>query len=253
EIRNPLTSISGSVEILRDELELNEINRRLMDVIVKESGRLERIVSEFLQYARIQRSESKPVAVAEILDEVLDRILKYEAFRNNIRIRNELPEDCQVLADKEKLRQVLIHLLENAIESIEDDNGLIAIESRFSPDRIGYTTTGDFNMPVRKLNDTELQELMNSSKYSFICIKDNGKGIPATIIEKISQPFYSTRSGGTGMGLAIVHKLADSMDGNISFGSEVGRGSEFVIALKCAETTNVPDVNHSNSSLELYK
>lgn len=253
EIRNPLTSISGSVEILRDELELNEINQRLMDIIVKESGRLERIVNEFLQYARIQRSDSRPVKVVEVLDDALDSITNSDVFRNKVRITNKLPEDCQVSADKEKLKQVLIHLLGNALESIEDDNGLISIETRFSPDGISYITTGDFNMPVRKLNDTELQELMNSGKYSHICIKDNGKGIPEEIIEKISQPFYSTRSGGTGMGLAIVHKLVDSMDGKVLFTSGVNSGSEFVIVLKNAEVANASDVNPSKSPAEFHK
>jgi two-component system sensor histidine kinase PilS (NtrC family) len=240
EIRNPLTSISGSVEVLSNELKLNGSNKKLMDVVITESQRLNKILSEFLLYARIKPAIQSEVDLKLLTSDVTDFISNDERMKPGIKLINELKDDITVSGDEEKIRQVLFNLIFNAIEAIDDHEGYIHINNKAEYNNLGYTVTGDFDRPVRILTGHEIENVLNSDDYLPLSVTDNGSGIPEDKIEKVFQPFYSTRSGGTGLGLAIVQRLAESMDGVLVFKTAAGKGTTFTIFLKCFNPDSAP-------------
>ncbi|MBD3168830.1 MAG: PAS domain S-box protein, partial [candidate division Zixibacteria bacterium] len=127
EIRNPLTSISGSVEVLQNELDLNPTNRKLMEVVIKESQRLNRILTEFLDYARIKPTMFTKIELNKLTDEVVEFISNDKRFESGIEIFNTLPAGIAAVGDEEKIRQVFINLILNAIDAVDTAEGRITI------------------------------------------------------------------------------------------------------------------------------
>ncbi|MCP4634178.1 MAG: PAS domain S-box protein, partial [candidate division Zixibacteria bacterium] len=233
EIRNPLTSISGSVEVLSNELKLDGSNKKLMDVVITESQRLNRILSEFLLYARIKPAYFSKVNLKLLISDVISFISNDQRMKSSVELINNLTDEITVFGDEEKIRQVLFNLIFNAIGAVDDHNGLIHISSGDAEfDGSGYIVTGDFDRPVRSMTENDNENIIESGGYIPLSVADNGSGIPENKIEKVFQPFYSTRSGGTGLGLAIVQRLVESMDGVMAFKTKTGEGSTFTIFLK---------------------
>ncbi len=202
EIRNPLTSISGSVEVLKNEVEVSGENARLMELIVKESHRLSRILSEFLQYARIDRPAFTKVELCHIISEVLQILHRHESFTSNIRINFEADESIvYVIGSEDLIEQLLLNLAVNACESFGGDTG---------------------ELTFRLVADA-------ASEVVELYVQDNGPGIAEQDLKRIYLPFYSTKKQGTGLGLSIVHRICSALKLNISVDSQLGRGTTFLI------------------------
>ena len=202
EIRNPLAAISGSVEVLKNELELTGENTRLMELIIKESHRLSKILSDFLAYARVGRQIYSKVELCHIVSDVLEMISHYDSYRDNITINMQSDEAIvYVVGDEDLIKQLLVNLTVNACEAFEGKGGEISIRVETS---------------------------LNSDKAALV-VRDNGPGIPEHVQEKIFQPFYSTKKQGTGLGLAIVHRICSLQKINLSVDSHDGRGTTFVV------------------------
>lgn len=200
EIRNPLAAISGSVEVLNNELRLQGENARLMQLIVKESHRLSRILSEFLQYARIDRPAYNKVELCHLINEVLQILHHHSSFRRDIRLDFESDGSiAYVVGDEDLIKQLLLNLAVNALEALEEKG-----------DELTFRLAVD---PVGRIVE--------------LYVQDNGPGIAAEHTKQVYQPFFSTKKQGTGLGLAIVHRICSAMKVDVSFDSQLDHGTTF--------------------------
>ncbi|MDZ4723516.1 MAG: ATP-binding protein [candidate division Zixibacteria bacterium] len=202
EIRNPLAAISGSVEVLNQELRLSGDNGRLMDLIVKESHRLGKILSEFLTYARIDRPVYRKVELCHIISDVIELVRHHDSYRPNITMSlNSQESTVYVFSDEDLIKHLLINLALNACESFEGVEGKVTFVVSLHP----------------------------SGSIVDLCVQDDGPGIPEHIHDKVFQPFFSTKKEGTGLGLAIVHRIASSLRLQIGLESSYQNGTSFMI------------------------
>ena len=218
EIRNPLASISGSVEVLSDELSVTEENRGLLDLIIKETGRLNRIVTDFLNYARIGPSLLSKVDLSRLVDETIEIAKKHPSFQESIIIRKLFSSKVRyVLGEENQIKQIVLNLLVNAMESMQERWGEILITDKTLDQLDQFYFKGE-----------EPQE----TDWVPLAVVDQGKGMSEEQKEKIFSPFYSAKKNGTGLGLAIVQRLVNNLGGRIEFRSKKGRGSAFVVYMQ---------------------
>jgi two-component system sensor histidine kinase PilS (NtrC family) len=227
EIRNPLAAISGSVEVLGRELNLEGENQRLMALIMRESARLNKILSDFLMYARMLPTVSGRVGVAEVADEVLELTRRQLSAESSLApaLELEIPDrSVHVKADADHLKQILFNLVLNAVEACQS-----------VPETTGGTVTIRVTTPVRDDIVTLAGESQaNPDDWVAIMVDDTGCGIPASVRERLFEPFVSSKSTGTGLGLAIARRLVDNAGGYITAESREGSGMSFAVYLRRA-------------------
>ncbi|MCK4631871.1 MAG: PAS domain S-box protein [candidate division Zixibacteria bacterium] len=205
EIRNPLASISGSVEVLKSELNVSGENERLMSLIVKESHRLSQILTDFLSYARIDRPTYTKVELCHLVAEIIEILYHHESFSDKVDVRFESAESIvYVVGDEGLIKQLLLNLAVNACEAFEGRGGRLAFRLSIN----------------RKRGTVELG------------VDDDGPGMPPEVIKKMYQPFFSTKKEGTGLGLSIVHRICTAMRMGVQLSSQVGEGTSFAIEMK---------------------
>jgi two-component system sensor histidine kinase PilS (NtrC family) len=218
EIRNPLASISGSVEVLKDESSLSEESQKLLDLIIKETGRLNQILTDFLEYSRIGPSLLSKVELVRLLDEVIQIVCKHPSYKSSISIKKILSsEPLYVLGEENQIKQIILNLLVNAMEAMEGKGGEIQISDK------GFHQMDQFYF---------WEEEPDESDWIPIAITDQGKGMSEELKEKIFSPFFSTKKNGTGLGLAIVQRLVNNLGGRIEFRSQPAKGTIFVVYLQ---------------------
>lgn len=210
EIRNPLASLSGSIQLLQGELDLKGDDKRLMDIVVRETDRLNTIISEFLEYARPQTAHAEKILLLPVLDETIMLLKNSRDFREGITIRAQVDPEVVINGDAQRMRQVFWNLLINACQAMPD-GGEITVSV----------------MPMPRSDD--------DSGWCEIVISDTGRGIAHEYLEKIFDPFFTTKTGGTGLGLAIVERIIEDHGGTIDVESETGRGTKFRIKLPVLE------------------
>src|SRR3990170_536363 len=217
EIRNPLASISGSVEVLKNELNLEGENNKLLELIIKESSRLNTILTEFLQYAKLGETPLGKVDLGRIVDEVIEIAKKHPSYQARIDLRKRLGDfPLYILAEENQLKQLLLNLLVNALEAMEEKGNELIITCMPSDLEI-----------VRNYR----KEKLNEDLFLPLAIIDQGKGIPEEQMSKIFLPFYSTKKNGTGLGLAIVQRIVTNLNGRIECKSKLGQGTAFIVYL----------------------
>ena len=205
EIRNPLAAISGSVELLTRELSLSGENERLMDLIIKESDRLNLILTDFLAYARITRPVYNKVDLCHTVSDVIKLLHHHSSFRDNIRIALESDQAIvYVVGDEDLIKQLLLNLVLNACESFAGEAGKVVL--RIVVDH--------------RQGAVELY------------VQDNGPGMAGNIRERVFEPFYSTKKGGTGLGLSIVHRIVSTMHLELNVDSQPGYGTTFLVQFR---------------------
>ncbi len=218
EIRNPLAAISGSVEMLRSSLPAEVLadgqGTRLMDIVLREIDRLNHLITDFLQYARPAPATLAPVDLGALVAQVVEAF--GAAVRGDVELEFEQGDPTWVQGDSKQLQQVLWNLLGNAQEAIEG-KGRIAVRVRplgaGSQERIpGGRQDGDEGPPTAEL-----------------LVSDTGSGIEDDALERVFDPFFTTRSEGTGLGLATVHRIVESHGGTVQVMSAKGQGTDFVI------------------------
>jgi len=219
EIRNPLASISGSVDVLKEVLSLSDENEKLMGLILKETGRLNQILTEFLQYAKIGESSLGKVELVSLVEEVIELVRKHKSYRPGIEIKKELKQaPLYVFGEENQIKQLLLNLLVNALEAMEEKGERITISNH------------SLNQIEGLYFEEETDE--ESEEWTPLAIHDDGKGMTEEQKERLFWPFYSSKKEGTGLGLAIVQRLVNSLKGRIEFMSESGKGSVFVVYFK---------------------
>ena len=204
EIRNPLSSIAGSVQVLSGISELNEEQRTLVDIVVRESERLNAIISDFLVYARDKSYKLAPQDLVLLLQETLGALEHHRGGKGLQVVRRFQPAEAYALLDRDRIRQVFWNICDAA--------------SRAMPQ--GGTLT---------------VSLAPAGKDWRISFADTGKGFTAQQVEKVFEPFQAQLEGGTGLGLAIVYQIVQAHQGKVSVRSAPGGGTEFIVDLKQAE------------------
>ena len=206
EIRNPLASISGSMEMLKTTPGADADSRQLMDIAVREVDRLNRLITDLLDYARPRNEERRRLDLGEQVAEIV-RAFEQER-REKIHVRATLPNGVFVEAATGQLRQVLWNLIRNAADAMP--------------------TGGEITIELAADSD---------GKRAALAIRDQGPGIPRDRLERIFEPFYSTKAGGTGLGLATVARIVADHGGAIDVASEPEQGATFTVRLLLAPQT----------------
>jgi two-component system sensor histidine kinase PilS (NtrC family) len=207
EIRNPLTSIAGSVSMLSDAPALTEEQRKLLQIVTRESERLNNIITDFLAYSRGKQYRFERVNLIPLLQDTLTLLEhRLTAESSGTKLRRLLPsKEAWVLADGDKLKQVFWNFSENAVRAMKDSGGTLTAAL------------------VERGQDWE------------ISFSDTGPGISPQQTEKIFEPFQSNFEGGTGLGLAIVYQIVQAHEGKVWARSQVGKGTSFVVRLRRME------------------
>jgi two-component system sensor histidine kinase PilS (NtrC family) len=200
ELRNPLASISGSIEMLAGELELGGENRRLMNLVMRESDRLENIIADFLEFARLRPPRKRIVSITNCLEEVLMllRINVEKSAGVEIDFQNHAGE-VHVNVDDEQLRQVFTNLAVNSCEAMAGNGRLRILAGQEEPGWLSIT------------------------------FRDEGPGIEAEDVERLFEPFFTTKDGGTGLGLAIANRIVEAHGGTIGFRNRSGGGADLAV------------------------
>jgi two-component system sensor histidine kinase PilS (NtrC family) len=217
EIRNPLASLSGSIQLLKSELTLDPQQEHLMEITLRESERLNALITDFLLFAHPPRTQRSGREIGRIVDETIDLFVRSPAFHERLRMTRPRPNGgIEALVDPDQMRQVFWNLLINAAQALPEG--------------------GDIRVDVEKINKTLGGSLPphaseKGKDWVKIMISDSGNGIAPDEKEKIFEPFYTTKEGGTGLGLAIVHRIIENHNGVIKVESDAGKGATFTVFL----------------------
>jgi two-component system sensor histidine kinase HydH len=207
EIRNPLGSIRGTAEILRDDFRPGDPKHEFIEIQIKETERLNHVVEDFLRMARQQPMELRDCSIREELETIITLVAK-DAHDRGISLQLESNEDQAIInGDGEKLRQAFLNIVINALQATPT-GGSVSIDCR--------------------LNDAVYE-------ISFI---DNGSGIDSNTLTKVFEPFYTTKPNGTGLGLAVTRKIIEGHGGTLKIKSEAGKGTTVSVRLPLQERTS---------------
>jgi two-component system, NtrC family, sensor histidine kinase PilS len=217
EIRNPLASISGSIQLLRADLVLDEPNQRLMDIVAREIERLNAIITDFLAYARPRPLQYTEVDIHKLISGTLDLLGNGLPEESAVTMRTEFLSPVATIAvDPQGVRQVLWNLCLNALDAM-DHHGTLTV-------RTTVQDSPETSYRYHQGPPTTTQELL-------IEVMDTGSGMPLEIKEKIFEPFYSTKDGGSGLGLATVDRIIYNHRGWVEVDSQLGHGTTMRIHL----------------------
>jgi len=211
EIRNPLGSISGSVEMLRDVPSLSAEDRNLAQLVLRETARLNDLVTDILLFARPRPPALEQVSVDRLLSEVLEMFGRGPAGERVV-IHGKIEENLEARVDPNQIRQVLWNLLKNAADA--------------------SVAGGEVTVSTSRAEDGSL----------VIAVEDRGRGIPPEIRDKIFDPFFSSRAEGLGIGigLALVHQIVQAHGGTVEIESALGEGTCVKMVLPNARISAPP-------------
>jgi two-component system, NtrC family, sensor histidine kinase HydH len=201
EIRNPLAAISGSVQVMRNDLALGDGNRALMDIVVRESERVSQSIDQFLDFAAPGKETFAEVNVSDLLDETLTMLRSCGELNGNVRLAgNHSGTDLKFVASANQMKQIFWNLTKNAIKAMPG-GGTLAID------------------------------LLKDKSVLKICFADSGVGMTEEDKAHIFEPFYSGFGNGRGLGMANVRRIVDDYEGTIDVRSELDKGTEILILL----------------------
>jgi len=224
EIRAPLASICGSIQMLSEELDVSDEQKELMELVIKESDRLDRIITEFLEYARLKSPELKPVDLSQCLNEVLLLLKHSSNISDRIKISvDEKVSGLKLYADEEQIKEVFLNICLNACEAMKDEGNL----------RIEVDTHLETGVDGEK------------EKYAVVSFVNDGPVIPENVLPHIFEPFYTTKETGTGLGLSIASRIVETHSGTIRVESSEKSGTTFSVYL--------PIFSRSSSSISFVK
>lgn len=210
EIRNPLASLSGSIQVLQGELDLKGDNRHLMDIVVRETDRLNTIITDFLEYARPKTTQDDRIVISSVLDETITLLKNSKEFVDGISISCNVDPVITTRGDARRMRQVFWNLLINSCQAMPNGGKMTISAYPFSHGE-------------------------EDSAWCEIVIADTGQGISPEHLAKIFDPFFTTKIGGTGLGLAIAYRIIEDHGGTIAVEAEEGRGTKFRMLIPMIE------------------
>jgi two-component system, NtrC family, sensor histidine kinase HydH len=215
EINNPLASLSGSIQLLQEEADPGSHEEKLMQIILRETNRLEHIVKDIRLFAKPGTDHACELKISDSVEEITQLFLNDPQWKSRIKVILDLQKDIWIVIDPLHFHQILWNLLKNAAQSIEDRGQI----------RVGLD--------------------INKSRRTYLTVEDTGVGIEPKNSSHIFDPFYTNKPDGTGLGLSIIHRIIDAYDGMIDFESTPGQGTIFTIMFE-AFYPNIQDNKYSN-------
>jgi len=199
EIRNPLTALSGSIQLLKRNLDLEETDARLMQIVLRGREQLENLISNFLLLAKPRLTDREQIDINGIVDDVIESVHYSPDWNENIKVEKEPRNRFHIYGNRTEVKQMIWNLVLNAVQSMSD-GGTVKISTS--------VTAAD-----------------KGKDYLGISISDTGCGIEKEGESKVFTPFYTTKESGTGLGLAIASRIVESHGGEIKIESNVGVGT----------------------------
>ena len=203
ELKTPLTSLQAYAEKLSSKLDDKTFLNNFRDIILSEVKRLNNLINNLLRFSKKEDLNIQKVKINDTVNYIIS-ILNEKVSKKNIKIEFASENDIEIECDKDKIVQVFLNIINNAVEAV-DARGSIIINKEFKDEY--------------------------SNNNIIIEIIDNGKGIPSEHLPKLFEPFFSTKSKGIGLGLAICNKLIKMHNGAIKVESKEGEGSKFIVVL----------------------
>jgi two-component system sensor histidine kinase PilS (NtrC family) len=207
EIKNPLASLSGAIQILKGELEQDADNMRLMHIVLRETDRLSSLVNNFLTFARPSEGQAKTVDLSAALAEIVTLLEKDGSIDQRIKVSLTTLDAAYIQIDPLQLRQVVWNLLLNGVEAIDGEGAL--------------------DISVKKIKN----------RWITVEIADNGCGMNDKTVQAIFNPFFTTKPDGTGLGLSIVYRILETYGSRLDVKSTPGQGSVFTLYFKPTDPT----------------
>jgi two-component system sensor histidine kinase PilS (NtrC family) len=207
EIRNPLASLSGAIEAMVRELPADPGRERLVEIVLRESERLNRIIRDFLEYARPAPMASHAVDLADLLEEVV-LLVEHRSLPAELKVIREYGEKLPARVDPQQLHQAIWNLCINAVQAMPEGGEL----------RVGGRVVPGGGPPRLQL-----------------WISDTGHGIAESDLPQIFEPFFSTKAEGSGIGLALVYRVVQDHGGQVEVRSQPGAGTSFMLILPSAD------------------
>ncbi|CAB5094761.1 Sensor protein of zinc sigma-54-dependent two-component system [Olavius algarvensis associated proteobacterium Delta 3] len=206
EVRNPLSSIKGFSTYFKERYRKIPEDQQIADLMIQEADRMDRVVSQLLEFARPVSIRRAELSVPELVGDAIQLVLR-KAEDKSLTIDSQIADGLPLLAaDADKIRQVLLNLLFNSIDAMESGGSLsVAVMER------------------RARGEIEIR------------ISDTGRGIEATHLPHIFDPYFTTKSSGTGLGLAIAHNIMEAHGGKIRINSQVGEGTQVSLIFPIAD------------------
>ncbi len=199
EIKNPLASLSGSIQLLREDTRSGSYEDKLMQIILRETDRLKNIVNDIRLFSKPHTGNMVEIKMADMIEETVRLFSNDPEWKPTIHLQLHLNKNITIFFDPDHFTQILWNLLKNAVQAIQG-NGEITI----------------------RLESSRTDKV-------YLTIEDTGMGIHPKESNHIFDPFFTTKPEGTGLGLSILHRLIDSNNGMIDFESTPGKGTIFTV------------------------
>ncbi|MEJ2588864.1 MAG: ATP-binding protein [Deltaproteobacteria bacterium] len=212
EIRNPMASISGSIEMLKEGSKFDEMNSRLMNIISREIERLNHLIKDFLGFAKPRETKTGPVNLNELISDSLELIQGSQKWNEKIDVTTDFIHPLEIESDPDQIKQILWNLFLNAVESMKVGGKLYVATSMEQEDRI------------------------DGGKCAKIVIRDSGKGFKGAPVSEFFKPFSTTKKEGSGLGLATVKRLTDLLQGDVRGRNHPDGGAEITIRLPLVQS-----------------
>jgi two-component system sensor histidine kinase PilS (NtrC family) len=209
EIRNPMASISGSIQMLKESLEMDDVKTKLMDIMLREINRLNTLVSDFLLFARPKQSAVQRFDLNQLILDSLELFKNSAKWTGKIRVEMQFHGSMNIESDPEQIKQVLWNLFLNATEAMRG-GGVLSVRTDFvnSPESHG-----------------------GGRKMAKITFRDTGEGFSNKAQQFLFTPFFTTKEGGSGLGLAIVKRIVEGLKGRVSGKNHPDGGAEITVWL----------------------
>jgi two-component system sensor histidine kinase PilS (NtrC family) len=199
EIKNPLASLSGSIQLLREDTRSGSYEDKLMQIILRETDRLKNIVNDIRLFSKPHTGNAVEIKMASMIEETVRLFLNDPEWKPSIHLQMNLDKEVTILFDPTHFTQILWNLLKNAVQAIQDE--------------------GEISIGLKPSRTDKV----------YLTIKDTGVGIHPKDQNHIFDPFFTTKPEGTGLGLSILHRLIDANNGMIDFESIPGKGTIFTV------------------------
>ena len=208
EIKNPLASLAGSIQLLKEDLRYAPDHERLMEIILRETDRLNILVSDFLFFSKPPAGKPEMVELKRAISEVTELFERDSINAQKIRLEKTISKECWVLIDPSHLSQIIWNLLLNAADAIGADGEIVI----------------------------DCETIKN--KAVAIKVSDNGCGMEPDVARSIFDPFFTTKSDGTGLGLSITHRILESYNSRLEVHSVPAKGTTFTFNLEMVKPTD---------------
>jgi two-component system sensor histidine kinase HydH len=202
EVKNPLASLSGSIQLLQEDTVPGSYEDKLMQIILRETDRLKNIVNDLRFFAKPSKVNAEQADLPQLIEETIALFVNDPSWEDRIQIELDIEPGVAVFIDPDHFKQIFWNLMRNAAQAIQG-NGMIRIK-------------------LKSYKKTKV----------YLTIEDTGSGIEKEQARHIFDPFYTTKAEGTGLGLSIIHRLIDTYNGMIDFETFPGKGSVFTVLFR---------------------